>query len=154
MRLRYIPFSEIKLVKPDCDVKQCVESSVCQVCPTARQTGKCFPYSCIKSSKPFELVHLDIWDPYKTKTQSGCTQFVTLVDDFTKFTWVHILKLKYDVFQVMQNFVSYIDTHFSAKLLHVRSDNALELTEGNLRSFFASKGIIQQTGCPHTPQHK
>lgn len=96
LRLGHLPFSQINHLLPDCHVKACSLDIVCQVCPAAKQSRKPFPTSSIKTTKPFELLHVDVWGPYKTKTYSGCTQFMTIVDDFTRFTWVHFMKYKSD----------------------------------------------------------
>lgn len=46
-----------------------------------------------------------------------------------------------------------IETQFQIRLKTIRTDNAFELVSSlELRSFFAKKGIIHQTICPHTPQ--
>ncbi|KAH0773178.1 hypothetical protein KY290_010315 [Solanum tuberosum] len=40
----------------------------CSVCPYAKQTRSVFPVSSIKSTEFFELIHLDVWGPYKKAT--------------------------------------------------------------------------------------
>ncbi|XP_049372613.1 uncharacterized protein LOC125837561 [Solanum verrucosum] len=40
----------------------------CTNCPSAKQTRTVFPISCIKSSQVFDLIHLDLWGPYKQPT--------------------------------------------------------------------------------------
>lgn len=52
----------------------------------------------------------------------------------------------------MANFLHYVDTRFNAKVQVVRSNNALEKTEGSSKSLFAIKGIVHQTSYSHTPQ--
>lgn len=47
----------------------------------------------------------------------------------------------------------YVDTQFKPKVLCIRSDNALELSEGLFKKLFVEYGIIHQTTCAHTPQH-
>lgn len=65
LRFGHMPFSQMKYVVPNCDLHNCTESSICQVCPAARQTRLHFPSSSIKSVAPFQLLHLDLWGPYK-----------------------------------------------------------------------------------------
>lgn len=86
------------------------------------------------------------------KTHSHCNQFLTIVDDYTRYTWIHLLKHKSDVSFVFKNFVAYAEKQFNCKVLCVRSDNALELTEGALKEFYLQKGIIIQKTCSYTPQ--
>lgn len=43
----------------------------CDVCHLARQTRKPFPLSNSHSSTSFELIHCDVWGPYKHATYDG-----------------------------------------------------------------------------------
>ncbi|KAL8160211.1 hypothetical protein V2J09_001748 [Rumex salicifolius] len=42
----------------------------------------------------FELLHMDLWGPYKSPTYSGAHYFVTVVDDFSRATWTHLIQSK------------------------------------------------------------
>ncbi|KAE8731176.1 Detected protein of unknown function [Hibiscus syriacus] len=48
----------------------------CNVCPLAKQTRLSFPLSCTRSSIPFELIHIDLWGPYRISTHSGHSSYV------------------------------------------------------------------------------
>lgn len=111
-----------------------------------------FTHSSIKSFATFELLHLDIWDPYQIKTPTGCNQFLTIVDDFSRFTWVHLLKRKSDIVQILQNFAAYVDIQFHTKIKTLRTDNAKEFCEGDLQDFCRNQGIIHQRSCVYTLQ--
>ncbi|XP_075102891.1 uncharacterized protein LOC142177593 [Nicotiana tabacum] len=67
----------------------------CIVCPCAKQTRLPFPTS-IKSSDCFDLIHMDLWDPYRIATYDGNKYFLTIVTDYSRMTWVFLLKLKSD----------------------------------------------------------
>lgn len=45
------------------------------ICPLARQPKLFFPDSSIKASHPFQLIHVDTWDPYNSPTYNGCIFF-------------------------------------------------------------------------------
>ncbi|KAL3362244.1 hypothetical protein AABB24_014896 [Solanum stoloniferum] len=69
----------------------------CIVCPCAKQTRNMFLVSSIKSSQIFYLIHLDVWGPYKQATFDGNRFFLTVVDDFSRMSWLFLLKSKADV---------------------------------------------------------
>lgn len=69
----------------------------CNVCPCAKQTRIPFPISTSKSFACFDLLHMDLWGPYKTPTYDGCKYFLIIVDDMSRYTWIFLLKLKSDV---------------------------------------------------------
>lgn len=95
---------------------------------------------------------MDTWGPYKEFTFAGCRYFLTIVDDFTRMTWVFLLKFKSDVSKVVPQFVTYIENHFHASVKTIKTDNAQVLCEGQLKLFYLDKGIFHQKSCPHTPQ--
>lgn len=152
LRLGHVPFSQLKLIQPSCNAQSEVTDSICQICPKAKQTRNSFPVNSIKTSAAFELLHVDVWGPYKVKNHNNCNQFVTIVDDFSRYTWVNLIQFKSDVPSVLSSFINYVEQQFSSKVLCIRSDNAKEFTEGYLKSFFRSKGIVHQTSCSYTPQ--
>ncbi|KAL2893081.1 Retrovirus-related Pol polyprotein from transposon RE1 [Bienertia sinuspersici] len=112
IRLGHLPFSQLKHLSVfSNNHKDSHVDDICQICPMSRQTRLVFPSSSIKSVAPFQLLHLDIWGPYHVCTHNGCKSFLTIVDDFSRMTWVHMLHFKSDVSQIFEHFVKYVDTH-------------------------------------------
>ncbi|KAL0440753.1 UNVERIFIED_CONTAM: Retrovirus-related Pol polyprotein from transposon TNT 1-94 [Sesamum radiatum] len=64
------------------------------VCPLAKQARIPFPLSESHSSIPFELLHMDLWGPYKEHTISDCNYIFTIVDDCSRSLWTFLLKHK------------------------------------------------------------
>ncbi|GJV40276.1 ribonuclease H-like domain-containing protein [Tanacetum coccineum] len=53
----------------------------CEICQRATQTREPFPLSDHKSKNLGDLVHLDLWGPYKVTSSEGFRFFLTIVDD-------------------------------------------------------------------------
>lgn len=121
----------------------------CHVCHLSKQKHLPFVSSTNRSTEPFDLVHIDVWGPFSIPTHDGFRYFLTIVDDFSRATWVYLLKYKSDVITTFPVFVTMVETQFNRKVKRVRSDNAPEL---NFTSFFQSKGILSFHSCPETPQ--
>ncbi|XP_060190455.1 uncharacterized protein LOC132619625 [Lycium barbarum] len=51
----------------------------CSVCPCAKQIRLPFPSNSIKSNSIFDLIHIDVWGPYKYFLQYVITQFTKSV---------------------------------------------------------------------------
>ncbi|KAL0451508.1 UNVERIFIED_CONTAM: Retrovirus-related Pol polyprotein from transposon RE2 [Sesamum latifolium] len=68
----------------------------------------------------FELVHLDVWGPYKTPTISGCNYILTILDDHSRTLWTYLIKHKSQVPSILTSFYNMIDTQFSAKVKTLR----------------------------------
>ncbi|RVW15251.1 Retrovirus-related Pol polyprotein from transposon TNT 1-94 [Vitis vinifera] len=104
----------------------------CSICPLAKQ--KRLPFDCHNnlSPSPFDLIHCDIWGPFHIPTHDGFRYFLTIVDDCTRNTWVHLLRAKSDVKTIFPQFFSMVKTQFGLTIKAVRSDNAPELNLSNL----------------------
>nr|KAJ0213000.1 hypothetical protein LSAT_V11C400157850 [Lactuca sativa] len=124
----------------------------CDVCHKAKQTRESFPVSQHVTSDLGELIHLDVWGPYRVTTVEGFRYFLTIVDDFTRATWVYLLKSKDEVYECVMLFFNILLNQFEVKIKTVKSDNGTEFLNNKMRHLFESKGIIHQTSCVHTPQ--
>lgn len=95
----------------------------CDSCLRAKQTRLPFPNSNIKTSSCFELIHYDIWGGYKVPSLSGAHYFLTIVDDFSRSTWIYLIKNKSDVGKNLIAFYNMIQTQFGKGIKRIRSDN-------------------------------
>jgi hypothetical protein len=82
---------------------------------------------------------------------SGYWWFVSFIEDFSRTSWVYLLKDKSDVFSVFQMFHKMVQNQFNTSIKIVRSDNGGEYMSGNLGMYFREQGIIHQTTCVDTP---
>ena len=122
------------------------------MCELAKHHHTSFPPSFNKSNLPFTIVHTDVWVPSRIISLSGFRWFVTFIDDFSRTTWVYLLKEKSDVFSCFQTFHKMVLNQFNTSIKIVRSDNGGEYLYGGLQSYFQDHGIIHQTSCVDTPQ--
>ena len=127
----------------------CTDVHTCSVCPLAKQKQLPFPNNTHLSSQSFDLLHVDIWDPYHVPTVEGYKYLLTLVDDCTRTTWIYLMKAKSDTRSLLISFITMLQTQFHTMLKQIRSDNGPEF---HLPEFYASKGIIHQHSCVETPQ--
>uniref|UniRef100_A0A2N9GCI3 Integrase catalytic domain-containing protein n=1 Tax=Fagus sylvatica TaxID=28930 RepID=A0A2N9GCI3_FAGSY len=111
-----------------------------------------FPTSNKTVNSPFELIHADLWGPAPVVASNSFRFYLVLVDEFTKFTWVYLLKHKSETFQVFTQFRAMIDTQFSLPIKILRTDCGGEFLSTPFNQFCLSKGILHQLSCPHTPQ--
>ncbi|GKC99172.1 ribonuclease H-like domain-containing protein, partial [Tanacetum coccineum] len=104
----------------------------CETCNKAKQTREPFPLSDHKSTKIGELVHLDVWGPYKVTSRDGFRYFLTIVDNFFRVVWVYMLKGKDDFYDYIISFVQMIINQFETNIKVFRSDNGTEVTNNKL----------------------
>lgn len=60
-----------------------------------------------------DLLHLDTWGPFSHESVDGFRFFLTIVDDYTRATWIYMMKYKSDVHTIFPDFVTFIETQFS-----------------------------------------
>lgn len=92
---------------------------------------------------------MDLWGPFSVASVHNQKYFLTIVDDFSRFTWVVMLKGKFEAQCQIQKFVQLAETQFDARVKVIRSDNGPKFS---LPSFFSFKGIVHQCSCVETPQ--
>lgn len=124
----------------------------CCVCPLAKQSRLVFPHSISRADVSFSLVHIDLWGPYKTSTFDNKQYFLTIVDDYTRYTWTYLLQLKSEVIVVLKIFLAMVKNQFSSMVKVVRTDNGTEFFNSQCNGLFQNLGIIHQSSCVYTPQ--
>ncbi|XP_026384901.1 uncharacterized protein LOC113280497 [Papaver somniferum] len=125
-------------------------NDACDIFPRAKHRRSSFPNSKSKAICIFELVHLDLWGPYKTPSSCGAHYFLTIVDDFSRGVWIYLIKNKTEVELVFLNFIALIKRQFNKEIKNVRSDNGTEFN--TLLGYFQTNEIIFETSCVGTPQ--
>ncbi|GJV94594.1 zf-CCHC domain-containing protein [Tanacetum coccineum] len=63
----------------------------CDSCLLAKFHRLPFPKSSNSSHNPFELIHVDLWGPYKIPALNGAHYFYTIVDDKSMATWTYLV---------------------------------------------------------------
>jgi len=79
----------------------------------------------------------------------GFRYFLTIVDDYSRYTWVILLHNKSEVRPHIINFTVFVQNHFKTNIKTIRTNNGVEFAMSN---FYASKGITHQTSCVYVPQ--
>jgi len=150
MRLGHPSPSRLRLASPLLPSKTISFDNNCSVCPIAKQMRLPFPLSLISIKAAFDLLHCDIWGPHKIPTHSGACFFLTIVDDFTRCTWIFLMQHKSETQNLLKSFIVFAQTQFHANIKTIRVDNGSEFF--SMREFFQNHGIAYQRTCVYTPQ--
>jgi hypothetical protein len=68
-------------------------SAKCEICIQAKMTKKPLPRT-NRNSKLLELVHSDVCELNGILTRGGNRYFITFTDDFSRYTYVYLMKVK------------------------------------------------------------
>jgi histone deacetylase 1/2 len=83
-------------------------------------------------------VFYDVWRPALAYARIS-KYYVSFIDDYTKFTWIYLLKNKYDVFHKFHDFQRRNECLFDKKIVSDKKDWGGEYQK--LNSFFQRVGI-------------
>ena len=130
-----------------------LHSLQCEPCQLGKHVRSSFKNKKVSRSKfPFELVHSDVWGPCRTTSVLGFRYFVTFIDDYSRCTWIYLMKERSELLDNFKKFCSEVSTQFGRTIYVFRSDNAKEYFSSSFNSFMITKGMIHQSSCSHTSQ--
>ncbi|GKB38252.1 ribonuclease H-like domain-containing protein, partial [Tanacetum coccineum] len=90
----------VDVLRHDLNFTKDSQVSSCDICHKAKQTRESLPFSDHQTIIIGEIVHLDLWGPYKVISKDGFGYFLTIVDDYTRVVWVYLVKTKDEVYDL------------------------------------------------------
>jgi hypothetical protein len=78
--------------------------------------------------------------------------FVIFVDDFFRYTWIYLMKNRFEVFTIYRDFAKMIQTKYSKAIKVFRFDNAREYRQIDFFTILKHYGTIFHTSCADTSQ--
>jgi histone deacetylase 1/2 len=94
-------------------------------------------------------VYSDVWG-HAPESVRGKKYYVSFIDDYNKFTWIYLLKHKYEVFEKFREFQTLAERLLVRKILTMQTDWGGEYKK--LHSFFEKVKIAHHVSCPHAHQ--
>ncbi|KAI3814308.1 hypothetical protein L1987_19059 [Smallanthus sonchifolius] len=79
---------------------------------------------------PLELLHMDLFGPISIRSIGGKSYYLVVIDDFSRFSWVHFLGTKDETADILQYLILSLESLCKLK-----------------------KGIRHEFSAPYTPQH-
>ena len=124
-------------------------SNYCEIYHFAKQTDVPFTSSNHITSKKFDLSHPDIWGPVPISSLSNYKYYVYFVDDYSRYTWVYLMRNRSEILQIFADFTNIIHTQFHKHIKVFWSDGAREYIFSFMNNVLKSYGTIPQQSCPH-----
>ena len=109
------------------------------------------------STKPLDLVHVDIVGPIKHKTLAGAKYFIPLYDDSSALSLVRFLKTKDEASKAVKEMITELETFRKGKVKRLRvkrlrSDNEGALLSKNFQGWLKQKGIKHELTSSYSPE--
>ena len=94
-----------------------VSNVVCGPCQLGKQTKAKHPnIQTSATSRPLEILHLDLMDPTRIESLGGKRYIMVVVDDFTGYTWDILLRSKSDAFEHIEALCTRLQNEKSLKI--------------------------------------
>jgi len=123
----------------------------CRYCVGGKHARAPFPKEASRATEKLAVVHADLGGPFP-ESLNGSRYYVLFIDDWSRYTSVFFLKRKSDVFEVFQQYKTFVEKQSGKKVLCLRTDRGGEFCSKKFDSFLVEQGIRRELTAPYSPQ--
>ena len=105
----------------------------------------------ISSKRILELLHVDLFGPTSHASLGAKKHCFVIIDDYSRYCWVFLLKLKSETQQTFIDFATEQQHQHNIPILAIRSDNGSEFKNYTLNDWLSDEGIRHQYSAAYTP---
>jgi len=126
---------------------------ICEACQKGKQIKHSFKLkNVVSSSKPLELLHMDLFGPSRTMSLGGNYYALVIVDDFSRYTRTLFLESKSDAFSAFKKLARRLQNTKNSSIGSIRSDHGGEFQNEKFNKFCEKMGIMYNFYALRTPQ--
>ena len=97
-------------------------------------------------------LHSDLWGPSRVATKGGAYYFMSIIDDYSRKVWIHLLKSKDQAMETFINWKKLLENQTGLKIKVLRTDNGLEYCSNDFNSYCTGEGILRHKTVARNPQ--
>ena len=91
-----------------------------EACQMGKQTNVSFKSkNVVSTSRPLELLHMDLFGPSRTKSLDGNYYGFVIVNDYSRFCWVMFLSSKNDIYLAFKQFARLFQNKMNLKIVSI-----------------------------------
>ena len=105
----------------------------------------------VQTSRSLELLHIDLMGPARVLSLGGKRYILFVVDDFTRYTWVVLLRGKTEAPEKMIHLCKKLQIEKGTVIARIRSDYGREFENTKQATFCNDQGTHQEFSSPKTP---
>ncbi|GJT69139.1 retrovirus-related pol polyprotein from transposon TNT 1-94 [Tanacetum coccineum] len=127
---------------------------LCPSCEQGKSKRTSHPPKPVPNSKQrLHLLHIDLCGPMRAESINEKRYIlVVIVDDYSRYTWVHFLISKDEAPEEIKIFLKKTTVLLQASVIIIRTDNSTKFKNQVLQEYFNSVGISHQASSIRTPQ--
>ncbi|GAA0164151.1 hypothetical protein LIER_19856 [Lithospermum erythrorhizon] len=109
-------------------------------------------FSQVTASRVLDLLHMDLMGLVQVERIGGKKYIYVCVDDYSRYTWVEVLREKSDAFAPFKQLATQIQREQETHIIRIRSDHDKEFENAKLDEYCSQEGIKHEFSAPITPQ--
>nr|GEX39977.1 retrovirus-related Pol polyprotein from transposon TNT 1-94 [Tanacetum cinerariifolium] len=126
---------------------------LCPSCEQGKSKRASHPPKPVPNSRQIlHLLHMNLCGPMRIASINGKRYVLVIVDDYSRYTWVHFLRSNDEAPEVIIKFLKRITVLFQSPIIIIRTDNDTEFKNQILKEYFDTVGISLQMSSVQTPQ--
>jgi len=116
---------------------------VCEACQKGKQTRKSFKLkNLVSTSKPLELLHMDLFGLSRTMSLGGNLYALVVVDGFSRFTWTIFLHSKKEAYPEFKKLAKRLQNTCCSNIGAIRNHHGGEFQNKKFNNFCNKLGIF------------
>lgn len=128
---------------------QGLEHVDCETCKITKSTHVINRSPVPRAIQLLERAHMDFWGPYDRPTLGGRRYMLTITDDASRKSWIHLVRDRKEVYESFHDWRAKVELESGRKLKAVRIDNAPEFLK--LSKELEKDGVRVEPTVAYTP---
>nr|GEV17359.1 Gag-Pol polyprotein [Tanacetum cinerariifolium] len=126
---------------------------LCRSCKQEKSKRASHPPKPVPNSKQrLHLLHMDLCGPMRIASINKKRYVLVIVDNYSRYTWVHFLRSKDEAPEVIKTFLKRITILLQSPVIIIRTNNGTEFKNQTLKEYFDCVGISHQMSSVLTHQ--
>nr|GFC19730.1 putative ribonuclease H-like domain-containing protein [Tanacetum cinerariifolium] len=126
---------------------------LCPSCEQGKSKRASHPPKPVPNSRQrLHLLHMDLCGPMRIASINRKRYILVIVDNYSRYTWVHFLRSKDKAPEVIITFLKRITVLLQSPVIIIRTDNGTEFKNQVLKVYFDSVSISHQMSSVRTQQ--
>ncbi|GBO46055.1 Retrovirus-related Pol polyprotein from transposon TNT 1-94 [Araneus ventricosus] len=125
----------------------------CEPCRLVKSKRHSFkPIGKIRSTKPLELLHLDVCGPLPSNSIQGNRYFLSITDDYSRNVTTFPMKRETEVFSCSTIYQKRAETSWNSKIVNIRTYNGMKFCYIEFSKFLQYQGIHAECTKVYSPE--
>jgi hypothetical protein len=125
----------------------------CDGCALGKMHRTPFPRAtAYRAERALELIHGDLCGPITPASSSGNKYFLLIVDVYSRYMWLEVLRRKDEVFCYFKKIKALTESERGLKLRAFRTDRGGEFNSFEFVTFYEEARVRRNTTAPYSPQ--